>query len=223
MRYFARLSLLLAVVAFSLSAVVFSEEPREKVLFVDRFDSKLADGWSWTKENPQTRRIEKDALVIKTAPGNIWDKSAENVLWRSAGSVPEGTTWYAEVTVAHKPETEYEQAGLICSLDDDNFFTLNIELYHGQRSVVSGGRVEGKFNHFGNVENQQDAVRLRIAKKGKTVQLQWREADEWKTLKEFDFPATGDLKIGLHTHGAKNETDNRWATFTDFELLRYTP
>ena len=50
-----------------------------------------------------------------------------------------------------------------------------------------------------------------------------READEWKTLKEFDFPATGDLKIGLHAHGAKNETDNRWATFTDFELLRYTP
>ena len=161
--------------------------------------------------------------MIKTAPGNIWDKSANNVLWRSAGSVPEGATWYAEVTVAHKPETEYEQAGLICSLDDANFFTLNIELYHGQRSVVSGGRVEGKFNHFGNVENQQDAVRLRIAKKGKTVQLQWREADEWKTLKEFDFPATGDLKIGLHAHGAKNETDNRWATFTDFELLRYTP
>ncbi len=142
------------------------------------------------------------------------------MLWRSAGNVPDDKTWIAEVSVAHKPETEYEQAGLICSLDDANFFTLNIELYHGQRSVVSGGRIEGKFNHLGNAEDNDETVRLRIAKKGKSVKLQWRQGDEWKTLKEFDFPATGELKIGLHAHGSKNETDNRWAKFTDFEIRR---
>ena len=180
----------LAIVLLLLCNFAQADEPKSTAVVSDRFEAKLADGWSWTKENPQTWRIEKNALVIKTAPGNIWDKSAENVLWRSAGSVPDGATWYAEVTVAHKPETEYEQAGLICSVDDGNFFTLNIELYHGQRSVVSGGRVEGKFNHFGNVENQHEAVQLRIAKQGKLMRLQWREADEWKTLKEFDFPAT---------------------------------
>ena len=59
---------------------------------------------------------------------------------------------------------------------------------------------------------------MRIAKKGKSVKLQWRQGDEWKTLKEFDFPATGEMKIGLHAHGSKNETDNRWAKFTDFEI-----
>jgi hypothetical protein len=27
--------------------------------------------------------------LIKTAPGTVWDKSAPNMLWRSAGNVPD--------------------------------------------------------------------------------------------------------------------------------------
>jgi len=209
-----------AIALMSYCALGLADEPTTNVVFADKFDAKLADGWSWAKENPQAWRIENNALLIKTAPGTVWDKSAPNMLWRSAGNVPGDKTWIAEVSVAHKPETEYEQAGLICSLDDANFFTLNIERYHNERSVVSGGRIEGKFGHLGNAEDNDETVRLRIAKKGKAVTLQWRQGDEWKTLKEFDFPATGELKIGLHAHGSKNETDNRWAKFTDFDIRR---
>ncbi len=116
-----------AILLMSFGALGFADEPTTNVGFADKFESKLADGWSWAKENPQAWRIENNALVIKTAPGTIWDKSAPNMLWRSAGNVPDDKTWIAEVSVAHKPETEYEQAGLICSLDDANFFTLNID------------------------------------------------------------------------------------------------
>ncbi len=76
-----RMWLTLALV--SLCSLAAGDEPKSKLVFGDRFESKLADGWSWTKENPQTWRIENGALMIKTAPGNIWDKSADNVLWRA--------------------------------------------------------------------------------------------------------------------------------------------
>ena len=28
------------------------------------------------------------------------------------------------------------------------------------------------------------------------------------------------MKIGLHAHGAKNEADDRWATFSDFQIRK---
>ena len=211
---------LLTIVLTAVCAFGLADDPKTSVAFADKFDSKLADGWSWTKENPHGWRVEKNALLIKTAPGTIWDKSAANVLWHNAGKLPEDGTWIAEVSLAHQPETEYEQAGLICSLDDANFFILNIERYHNQRSVVAASRVAGKFSHLGYVEDNDETVRLRIANKDTSVKLQWRQGDEWKTLKEFDFPATGELKIGLHAHGSKNETDDRWAKFTDFQILQ---
>ena len=129
-----------AISLMSFGALGLADEPTTNVVFADKFESKLADGWSWAKENPQAWRIENHALMIKTAPGTVWDKSAPNMLWRSAGKTPDDTTWIAEVSVAHKPETEYEQAGLICSVDDANFFTLNIERYHnGAASFPAGG------------------------------------------------------------------------------------
>ena len=60
-----------AILLVSFGALGFADEPTTtNVGFADKFESKLADGWSWAKENPQAWRIENSALLIKTVPGN---------------------------------------------------------------------------------------------------------------------------------------------------------
>ena len=56
----------------------------EKVLFEDRFDGKLADGWTWLRQNPDAWRFRDGALEIRIEPG-----VAHNVI--TVGSaVPDG-------------------------------------------------------------------------------------------------------------------------------------
>ena len=49
------------------SAALFAAEP--KVLFEDKFDTKLGDGWTWLRENPKAWRIGDGGLKIRVRAG----------------------------------------------------------------------------------------------------------------------------------------------------------
>ena len=41
----------------------------ERIIFEDNFENKLAEGWSWLRENPDHWRIQNNGLEIRVVPG----------------------------------------------------------------------------------------------------------------------------------------------------------
>ena len=62
-------TLLLAPIAIAILVLSFDvraeEGGSEKLLFEDRFEKQLGQGWTWVRENRNAWRIEADALEIK--------------------------------------------------------------------------------------------------------------------------------------------------------------
>ncbi len=65
------------LVVFILLAMASVVSAEEKILFTEPFADKLADGWTWLREDPQAWRLEKGALVIRTSRGGLWMKLGE--------------------------------------------------------------------------------------------------------------------------------------------------
>lgn len=205
-------------------ASAVAADVKMKEVFVDKFAGKLAEGWSWFREDAAGWKVDGEGLQLRTLPGTIWNKNQFNQLERVAPAGPAGKAQAVEVTVTHTPQTEYEQAGLQVMIDDQNIATLCTELYKGKFSVVSGRRIEGKFSHGGDAAlepqtGQSKGVTLRITKQGPSVKLQWQDGNEWKTLNEYPYPAPGELKVGIHAHGG-GRGQERWARFQNFRILQ---
>jgi hypothetical protein len=100
----------------------------EAVLFEDRFDGKLADGWAWVREDKADWRLKDGGgLQIRATPGNLWEaeNTARNLLLRPPPR--DAKAFVVEVTVSHAPETFGEQAGLFWYRDDDHYVKLTKE------------------------------------------------------------------------------------------------
>src|SRR5262249_13871769 len=95
------LAVWLAILATS---PVLAAEP--KVLFEDRFEGKLADGWTWLKQNDRAWRIQDGALELRVLPGQ------ENILARTVPDPADGP-FAVEVTLTSVPQPteQYEQVG----------------------------------------------------------------------------------------------------------------
>jgi hypothetical protein len=75
-----RYAMLLVAVALPWCGSVLAAEPT--VIFEDPFDGKLAEGWTWLRENPDAWRIQEDALEIQVEPGVA--NTVKNALLRPA-------------------------------------------------------------------------------------------------------------------------------------------
>src|SRR5688500_2597741 len=76
---------LIGVLSASLvSAAADDKEPA--VTFRDTFKEKLADGWTWLREDRDAWRIGEGGLEVRVQPGNMWGPAndAKNVLLRPA-------------------------------------------------------------------------------------------------------------------------------------------
>ena len=65
----------------------------EQVIFEDRFDGALDEGWSWLRENPDRWRIRDSGLEICVEPGD--EATVRNALLRQLplNSSPATTGW----------------------------------------------------------------------------------------------------------------------------------
>ena len=80
----------------------------ERIIFEDNFENKLAEGWSWLRENPDHWRIQNNGLEIRVVPG-VAD-TVKNALLRPAPNRNDGI-FAIEVTVTNytHPIQQYEQ------------------------------------------------------------------------------------------------------------------
>jgi regulation of enolase protein 1 (concanavalin A-like superfamily) len=189
------------------------------VLFEDRFDGKLADGWSWVREDKDDWRLDGGALRIRATPGNLWEgeNTARNILLRPPPKDVE--SFVAEVAVTHAPVAFAEQAGLLWYADDDNYVKLVKEFYDGKTWVVLAAERAGKAQ-YKESPCPAETVTFRLAVSGDGVVGQYRPegAGDWTTVGQFPFKAAG-AKIGLNAHHAPAGSP-RWAVFRNFRILR---
>lgn len=217
-RRLGRAALLLLI----LTAASGAEAPPACVLFEDAFRQRLADGWSWVREDRGDWKLDGHTLQVRLTPGNLWEKenTARNLLLRDP---PRGVkSFAAEVTVSHSPVAFGEQAGLLWYWDDDNYIKLVKEFYEGRTWAVFAVERDGKADYREtDCRAQWVTFRLTIAGDKVTASFLPVGGTDWKSMGELTF-APVDAKgrgarVGLTAHHGPADVE-RWAHFREFRI-----
>ena len=205
----------------ALALVLFTQDA---ALFEEKFaEGKLAEGWSWIREDATGWKVESGALKVKCLPGSIWYKKrdAKNLLVRKlAVAATEEAPVSIEVTVDSDPETNAEQCGLFLYSDEKNYVKLIRECNKSKPGIVLARQAKGFPESIPPKEEPKGPIRLKLVWSGAKVVGSYKAAGDWVTLGEYEMPeSTGELKIGLGAHGAAPDAD-RWASFTAFRIAK---
>lgn len=194
-------------------------------LFHDDFTNRLADGWSWIREDKSGWRATERGLEIRVQPGNMWGpaNNATNVLVRL---LPNTTNASIEisVTVENRPTEQYEQVDLVWYYDDSHMVKIGQELVDGKLSIVMGREEKDRTRTIVIVPIQSEVVRVRFTVNGNTIRGEYRlgEEQEWRVAGECDLPVNGPPKASLQVYQGPKSLD-RWARFREFTIRQVNP
>lgn len=191
----------------------FSEPPsaeEPEVLFADKFQGKLAEGWTWLREQPGAWRIREGGLEIRALPGDA--NTVKNALLRAAPDRRAGP-FAVEVTVSNlaAPTVQFEQLGITWYVDDKPVFKLVKERIDGGIYIIPGRKP---------VENVP--IRLRLIIRGDRWTAQYRPAgqQEFLTAAEGMLPPPKNDQVSLQCyHGPEDE--EHWMRFEDFRIIKW--
>jgi hypothetical protein len=196
---------------------------QDTAIFEEKFSGKLADGWSWIREDSSGWKVDGGMLKVKCQPGSIWYKKrdAKNFLMRSLPSTAtEAAPISIEVTVDSDPETNAEQCGLFLYYDDANYIKLIRECNKKKPGIVLARQSKGFPESLPPREELKGPIHLKLVWSGGKVSGAYKAAADWVAIGEYDLPeSTSELKIGLGAHGAAPEAD-RWASFSAFRITK---
>lgn len=189
-----------------LGGSLLAAEPR--VIFEDRFDGKLGEGWTWLRENPQTWRIKDGAMEIRVEPGVAG--TVKNALLRKAPDRTKGK-FAAEVTITFvtPPTNQYEQAGITWYHDAKPVFKLVHENIDGKTNIIPGRK-----------PTTTATMQLRLVFTADTWTAQYRPDAKGEFQKAADgkLPAPGDDQISIQCYQGPPNAEH-WIRFDDFRLL----
>jgi regulation of enolase protein 1 (concanavalin A-like superfamily) len=200
-------------------AFAANQAPTEKVLFEEQFAAELGKGWSWVREDPKAWRIDKGALVLRTLPGYLHAKhnDSKNILLRP---LPESDRPLAvEVYVESEPKVQFEHAGVVWYVDDDNYVSLFQEVLGGAVELQMVTEKDAK-PRFAVAKHDAKGVWMRLVIAGGkiTTQFEPSENEAWKTVGQSDIPAAGAARVGVMAGGAPKEAE-RYVRFRAFWIL----
>lgn len=212
---------LIATIAVAAS---FSAMAGGELIFQDRFQSKLAEGWNWRREHPGYWRTTNDALEIRLEPGNMWGpaNNGKNVLFRPAPGFAEGPLEIS-VKVDISPTHQYEQADLVWYYDDSNMVKIGHELVDGKLSIVMGREENDKTRTLAIIPFPSSAVELRHVVETNRIRGFYRApGGQWKQAGECGLPVHGPPQISLQCYQGEDGVEH-WARFSDFQIRRFSP
>ncbi|MBI3854741.1 MAG: hypothetical protein HY293_03520 [Planctomycetes bacterium] len=185
--------------------------------------SKLAEGWSWLREDSAGWKVEDGGLRIKAQPGKIWykTKTARNLLVRK---LPAAGTAEApislEVTAESKPDTTAEQCGLYLYFDDGNFVKIIHERVKEKTNVLLVREQKNIPEPQPGKEEASSKIRLRLTWAGAKVSGSYKAGGDWVPVGEVELPAgAAGGSIGLASHGAAADAD-RWTKFSELRVVQ---
>lgn len=188
--------------------------------------STLDDGWSWVRQDPAAT-VAKGVLTWPTEAGDLNGTGNDaGVLLRSPGPGAWTIQTKLEIDLGTDEVRNFQQAGLVAYVDDDQFVRLDhvaifdtrqIEFGHETRyagRVVNGGTIVGppaattwlRITHRVDPANGEHELRGWSSRDGRT----WVKGGVW-TL-----PAGADIRVGLVSQGGVGAT----ARFSYFRVYR---
>jgi len=195
----------------------------EKPLFTEAFMDKLADGWTWVREDPKGWRLDKGTLIVRTSTGGLWqkDNDGRNILLRTPPKVQDGKL-AAEVLVDIEPTNLFENAGLIWYYDDDNYVIMVKERIgkeiHMQLVAEKDAKLDAGFH---KTFNEAKTVWFRMVVENGKVTGSYRVSskEDWVTVGQCSLPVRGEPKVGLTTAYAPKDAEH-FTRFSNFRILQ---
>ncbi len=188
-----------------ISAALFAAEPR--VVFEDKFDAKLGDGWAWLRENTTAWRIRDGGLEIRVEPGLA--NNVKNALLRPAPDRSQ-TSYAVEVTITFTtpPTNQYEQAGITWYQKGTPVFKLVHEHIDGKDYIIPG-----------KVPAPEKTVRLRllVTKDKYTAQVQPNANGDFKTEASGNLAPGAEEQISIQCYNGPANAEH-WMRFDDFRI-----
>lgn len=180
-----------------------------RVLFEDRFEGNLADGWTWLRENPKHWRIREGALEIRVEPGAGHD--VKNALLRKAPDRSVGKV-AVEVTVTFTatPTRQFEQAGITWYQGGTPRSKLVHELVDGQLVIIPG-----------RAPAPQKTVDLRLVFEGPQYTAQFRPEGQkdFQTVATGTLPLAADERVSIQCYHGPAEEEH-WIRFDNFRIVQ---
>ena len=205
-----------------LAALAFTVVRAQELVFEDNFRGKLAEGWTWVREDPTAWRVTDRGLEIRLQPGNMWGpaNNAKNVLVRPAPDPTEAEI-EVSVTVSNRPSGQYEQADLVWYYDDSHMVKIGQEQVDGKLCLVMGREEADKTRTLAIIPIDALTLQLRFLVSGQKLRGQFRatDADSWREAGTCAVPARGAPKVSLQVYQGPPGVE-RWARFSDFRIRR---
>jgi regulation of enolase protein 1 (concanavalin A-like superfamily) len=208
----------LALCAFLYGAAAAEDE----VVFKDDFKDKLAEGWTWVREDPKAWRVTGQGLEIRIQPGNMWGpaNNAKNVLVRAVPD-PAKEPIEVAVTVSNRPTEQYEQVDLVWYYDDSHMVKIGQEQVDGVLCLVMGREEKDRTRTLAKIPIEALTLEVRFLVAGDQLRGQYRPAGEkdWKDAGACTLPAKGEPKVSLQAYQGPANLE-RWARFNAFRIAR---
>ncbi|MBM3996111.1 MAG: DUF1349 domain-containing protein [Planctomycetes bacterium] len=193
----------------------------DKVLFEEKFAGELSKEWAWVREDAKAWRIDKDkgTLVLRNLPGYLHAgyNNSRNILLRP---MPKSNKAIAiEVHVEAEPKVQYEHAGVVWYVDDDNYVSLFQEVLKGEVELQMVSEKAGK-GTFHVAKHSAKGVWLRLVIDGVKATTHFKPADDaaWKTVGQSALPSMKEGRIGVMAGGAPKDAD-RYVRFRGFRIV----
>jgi regulation of enolase protein 1 (concanavalin A-like superfamily) len=204
-------------------SAVFALNGQPAELFRDDFNDRIAEGWTWIREDKSGWRATERGLEVRVQPGNMWGpaNNATNVLIRALPNTT-NTTLEISVTVENRPTEQYEQVDLVWYYDDSHMVKLGQELVDGKLSIVMGREEKDKTSTMAIIPIQSAVVHLLLVAKGSSIRGEYRLGNEnkWRFAGECALPANGTPKASLQAYQGPKAVE-RWARFTEFRIVKH--
>lgn len=206
------------------AAMIAGMLAQDTVLFEEKAQKKLADGWTWVREDAKAWKVADGAIEIRALPGTLWEKanSAKNVLLRKPPAPGTDDQPFAiEATVKNAPAQAAEQAGVILYQDDDTYIKLVREHLEGKLFIVMALERGGETIVWAKKEMTGESHGLRLIRQGMKVQgeVKMGNPPAWIPAYYGESPFKGEVKAGLVAHGGPDKPE-RWARFTDVRIVK---
>ena len=192
-----------------LTPIIEGRDNKRKVVFRDRFNGELDNGWKWLRENPDAWRMREGALEIRVEPGVA--HNVKNALVRQAPDRSRGK-YAIDVTVTNttKPIQQYEQAGITWYNNGKPVFKLVKELVNGELMIIPGRK-----------PMDSETVQLRLIVDGRNYVAQFRPnaRGKFQTADSGKLPASAEDQVSIQCYNGPPNAEH-WIRFDDFRILK---
>jgi len=219
----------ITVAVGSQQAVYTVSFQRPTVSVSDEFDSDtLGPQWFWVRERPETWSLTENpgSMTIQAEQGDTYTgtNTARNILLQDASG-----DWVIEskLVFSVRPNTSYQQGGLVVYQDDDNYIKLDWEAQGTNTRIqqvrevnrsVSGTAYVSANSLVPSTGPNANTVWFRIAKSGNNYTGYYSVDGITFTALTTHTATFNNIKVGLYSNNGSGTTSNLKVAFDYFHV-----